>query len=100
VVGYHHILHHPSDPGGHGVNDQPAARVLLCFIFVNIGDFEVWQPLHCSQLVGEGRDSKHRLRGLHVPPEHIRGAAVAMANEGCPSGRGSSDDALCDVLRS
>jgi hypothetical protein len=37
----HHILGCPSCSGSSGVDGQPASRILLRFIFVDVGDFEV-----------------------------------------------------------
>jgi hypothetical protein len=42
----HHILGCPSGSGGGGVDGQPASRILLRFIFVDIGDLEVRGPLN------------------------------------------------------
>jgi hypothetical protein len=42
----HHIFGRPSNSGGGGVDGQPASRILLRFIFVDVGDFEVRGPLN------------------------------------------------------
>jgi hypothetical protein len=42
----HHILGCPSGSGGGGVDGQPASRILLRFIFVDVGDLEVRGPLN------------------------------------------------------
>jgi hypothetical protein len=42
----HHIFGHPSGSGDSGVDDQPASRILLGLIFVNVGDLEVRGPLN------------------------------------------------------
>jgi hypothetical protein len=38
------------------VDDQPASRVFLGLVFINIGDFEVRRPLDGSKPRGEGGD--------------------------------------------
>jgi hypothetical protein len=42
----HHIFGCPSSSGGGGVDGQPASRILLKLVLVNIGDFEVRGPLN------------------------------------------------------
>jgi hypothetical protein len=42
----HHILGCPCGSGIDGVDGQPASRILLRFIFVDVGDLEVKGPLN------------------------------------------------------
>jgi hypothetical protein len=42
----HHIFGCPSSSGGGGVDGQPASRILLRLVFVDVGDFEVRGPLN------------------------------------------------------
>jgi hypothetical protein len=51
----HHVLGCPGGSGGGGVDGQPASRILLRFIFVDIGDLEVRGALN-----GPEAWSKHR----------------------------------------
>jgi hypothetical protein len=41
----HHVFSCPSGPGRGGVDSQPASRVLLGLVLVNVGDLEVRGPL-------------------------------------------------------
>jgi hypothetical protein len=41
----HNALYRPSSPGDSRVNGQPAVRVLLRLILVDVGDLEVGRPL-------------------------------------------------------
>jgi hypothetical protein len=42
----HHVLGRPSSSGDGGVDGQLASRILLRFIFVDVGDLEVRGPLN------------------------------------------------------
>jgi hypothetical protein len=42
----HHIFSFPSGSGGGGIDGQPASRVLLRLVLVDVGDFEVRGPLN------------------------------------------------------
>jgi hypothetical protein len=42
----HYVLGCPSGSGSGGVDGQPASRILLRFIFVDVGDLEVRGPLN------------------------------------------------------
>jgi hypothetical protein len=42
----HHIFSCPSGPGSSGIDSQPASRVLLRLVLVDVGDFEVRGPLN------------------------------------------------------
>jgi hypothetical protein len=55
-----HLIHAwvwPPKSGCDSVDGQPAARVLLGFILVDVGNLEVWQPLDHSEPGGKGRES-------------------------------------------
>jgi hypothetical protein len=41
----HHVFSRPSGLGGSRIDGQPASRVLLRFVLVDVGDLEVWGPL-------------------------------------------------------
>jgi hypothetical protein len=41
----HHVFSRPSGPGGGRIDGQPASRVLLRLILVDVGDLEVRGPL-------------------------------------------------------
>jgi hypothetical protein len=45
----HHVLGCSGGSGSGGVDDQPASRILLRFIFVNVGYLEVKRPLNGSE---------------------------------------------------
>jgi hypothetical protein len=45
-VRYHDILRGPSSSGGDRIDGQPASRVLLRLIFVDVRDLEVRRPLN------------------------------------------------------
>jgi hypothetical protein len=55
-VRYHDIIHCPSAPGGGHIDCQPASRVLLGLVLVDIGNFEVWRPLDRLDSWGECGD--------------------------------------------
>jgi hypothetical protein len=41
----HHVFSRPSGPGDGRIDVQPAYRVLLKLVLVDVGDLEVWGPL-------------------------------------------------------
>jgi hypothetical protein len=41
----HHVFSRPSGPGDGRIDGQPASRVLLRIILVDVGDLEVREPL-------------------------------------------------------
>jgi hypothetical protein len=53
----HHISGCSSGSGGSGVDGQPASRILLGFIFVNVGDLEVRGPLNVPKAWSKRRYS-------------------------------------------
>jgi hypothetical protein len=62
----HHIFSCSSGSGGDGVDDQPASRILLRLVFVDVGDFEVRGPLNGLETWGERRYSTHVLLSMMV----------------------------------
>jgi hypothetical protein len=50
------VVRRPSGPGDSHVDGQPAARVLLGFIVVYVGNLEVRWTLNRSESGGKGRD--------------------------------------------
>jgi hypothetical protein len=53
----HHIFSCPSGSGSGGIDGQPASRVLLRLVLVNVGDFEVRGPLNGPETWSERRYS-------------------------------------------
>jgi hypothetical protein len=53
----HHIFDCPNGSGGGGVDGQPASRILLRLVLVNVGDFEVRGPLNGPEAWSERRYS-------------------------------------------
>jgi hypothetical protein len=49
----HHIFSHPSGSGGGGIDGQPASRILLRLVLVDVGDFEVMGPLYGPEMWSE-----------------------------------------------
>jgi hypothetical protein len=41
----HYVFSRSSGPSSGCIDDQPASRVLLRLVFVDVGDLEVWGPL-------------------------------------------------------
>jgi hypothetical protein len=74
----HHVLGCPSSSGGGGVDGQPASRILLRFVFVDVGDFEIRRPLDGHDAWGKGRYSTHVLLSLMMMSLPGRGAVVVV----------------------
>jgi hypothetical protein len=74
------ILRCPSNLGGHGLDDQTVARVLLGLIFVDVRNFEIRRPLDHPEQRGKGRDSAGH-QGLLVPPGRGRDGGLAAATD-------------------
>jgi hypothetical protein len=51
----HHIFSCPNGSGSGGVDSQPASRVLLRLVLVDVGDFEVRGPLNGPETWSERR---------------------------------------------
>jgi hypothetical protein len=62
----HHILCCPGGPGGSRVDGQPAARVLLGLVFVDVGDLEVERPLDGLETRSKREDSARVFQSAFV----------------------------------
>ena len=62
----HHIFSCPSGSSGGGVDSQPASRILLRLILVDVGDFEVRGPLNGPETWSERRYSTRVLLSTMV----------------------------------
>ena len=72
----HDVLRCPSSPGGGRIDGQPASRVLLRFIFVNVGDLEVRRPLDGPEARSKCGDSTRILLPMFAPSVPGRGAEL------------------------
>jgi hypothetical protein len=104
----HHIFSCSSGSGGGGVDSQPASRILLRLVLVNIGDFEVRGPLNGPETWGERRYSKRVLlsmmvmsvlgRGVvDVVPRSSSGRAACRSRLNC-GGLTSRRDAVVPII--
>jgi hypothetical protein len=53
----HHVLHCPGGPCSSRVDSQPATRVLLSLVLVDVGDLEVGRPLDGPELWSKRENS-------------------------------------------
>jgi hypothetical protein len=74
----HHVFDCPSGSGGGGVDSQPASRILLRLVLIDIGDFEVWGPLNGPKARSECRYSTCVLLSSMMMPVLGRGVAVVV----------------------
>jgi hypothetical protein len=74
-VHYHYIFSCPSGSGSGCIDGQPASRVLLRLIFVDVGDLEVWGPLDGPETWSKRRYSIRVLLSAIVVPVQVRGVA-------------------------
>jgi hypothetical protein len=69
----------PSGPGSGCIDGQPASRVLLGLVFVDVGDLEVWGPLNGSETWSKRRYSTHVFLSTTVVPVLGRGVADVLS---------------------
>jgi hypothetical protein len=84
----HHIFGCPSSSGGDGVDGQPASRILLRLVFVDVGDFEVRGPLDGPKAWSERRFSTRILLSSMMMSITGRGVVVVVPRPS--SGRATS----------
>jgi hypothetical protein len=75
----HHIFGCPSGSGGSGVDGQPASRILLGFIFVNVGDLEVREPLNGPEAWSKRQYSTRILLSSMMMSVPGRGVVVVVS---------------------
>jgi hypothetical protein len=88
----HHIFGCPSGSGGSGVDGQPASRILLWFIFVNVGDLEVRGPLNGPEAWSKCRYSTRVLLSSMMMSVLGRGVVVMVPR---PSPGGATSRSRC-----
>jgi hypothetical protein len=88
-VGGHRIFGCPSGSGGGGVDGQPASRILLRLVLVNVGDFEVRGPLNGPEAWSECRYSTCVLLSSMMMSVPGRGVVVVVPRPslGCATSR-------------
>jgi hypothetical protein len=86
----HDVLRCPSSPGGSRVDDQPAARVLLRLVLVDIGDLEVGRPLDGPEMWSEHGNSSRVLLPVFMLSFPRRGV-------GSRSSRSSQNEPLVEA---
>jgi hypothetical protein len=74
----HHVFGCPSGSGGGGVDSQPASRILLRLVLIDVGDFEVWGPLNGPKTRSECRYSTCVLLSSMMTPVLGRGVVVVV----------------------
>jgi hypothetical protein len=74
----HHIFGCPSGSGGGDVDGQPASRILLRRVLVDVGDFEVRGPLNGPEAWSERRYSTRVLLSSMMLSIPGRGVVVMM----------------------
>jgi hypothetical protein len=74
----HHIFSCPSGSGGGGVDGQPASRILLRLVLVDVGDFEVRGPLNGPEAWSERRYSTRDLLSSMMMSIPGRGVVVVV----------------------
>jgi hypothetical protein len=72
----HYVLRHPDGPGGSRVDRQPAARVLLGLVLVDIGHLEVGRPLDGPKTWSKRGDSARVLLSMFVSLVPRRGVGI------------------------
>jgi hypothetical protein len=85
----HHIFVCPSGSGGGGVDGQPASRILLRLIFVDVGDLEVRGPLNGPKAWSKRRYSTRVLLSSMMMSVPGRGVVVMVPRPslGCATSR-------------
>jgi hypothetical protein len=84
----HHIFGCPSSSGGGGVDGQPASRILLRLVLVDVGDFEVRGPLNGPEVWSERRYSTRVL--LSSMMMYVPGRGVVVVVPRLSPGRGTN----------
>jgi hypothetical protein len=74
----HHIFSRPSGSCGGGVDGQPASRILLRLVLVDVGDLEVRGPLNCPKTWSECRHPTHVLLSVTMMSVPWRGVVVVV----------------------
>jgi hypothetical protein len=74
----HDIFGCPSGSGGGGVDGQPASRILLRLVLVDVGDFEVRGPLNGPEAWSQCRYSTCVLLSLMMTSVPGRGVVVVV----------------------
>ena len=88
----HHIFGRPSGLGGSGVDSQPASRILLGLIFVNVGNLEVSGPLNGLEAWSKRRYSTRVLLSSMMMSVPGRGVVVVVPR---PSPGGATSRSRC-----
>jgi hypothetical protein len=91
-VRVHHIFGRPSGSVGNGVDGQPASRILLGLIFVNVGDLEVRGPLNGPEAWSKRRYSTCVLLSSMMMSVPGRGVVVVVPR---PSPGGATSRSRC-----
>jgi hypothetical protein len=72
----HDVLHCPSSLGGGCIDGQPAPRILLRLIFVDVGDLEIRRPLDGSEARGKHGDPACVLLSMIMSSIPGRGVSI------------------------
>jgi hypothetical protein len=72
----HDILYSPNSSGGGRIDGQPASRVLLRLIFVDVGDLEVRRPLDGLEARSKREDSASIFLPMFAPSVLGRGVNI------------------------
>jgi hypothetical protein len=75
----HYIFSCASGLGSGRIDGQPASRILVGLVFVDVGDFEVWGPLDGPKTRSKRRYSTRVLLSTIVVPVPGRGVADVLS---------------------